>query len=162
MSFSPPTRRLSSTSSKEDLINAYEAEEERIINHLSRKLEQLREEKIDLENTLEAESESHVNRMARQLTALRLVQQHGTSNSSPSASPEIGLGFRSLVSGVHPMEPSAETMLEAMRRENEQLRSKLVETERDYVRISRLNEVYREELIDHRRRVSYSRVEARL
>lgn len=43
MSLSPPIRRLSSASSssrQEDLINAYEAEEERIINILSRKLEQ--------------------------------------------------------------------------------------------------------------------------
>lgn len=45
-------------------------------------------------------------------------------------------------------------MLDAMRRENEQLRTRLVETERDYIRITRLNEIYREELIDHRRRVS--------
>lgn len=42
-----PIRRLSTTSSnsslkrEEDLINAYEAEEERIINVLSRKLEQV-------------------------------------------------------------------------------------------------------------------------
>ena len=44
MSHSPPLRRLSeasSTSSKESLINAYEAEEERIINILSRKLEKV-------------------------------------------------------------------------------------------------------------------------
>lgn len=45
MSDSPPFRRLStaSTGSKreENLINAYEAEEERIINVLSRKLEQV-------------------------------------------------------------------------------------------------------------------------
>jgi len=47
-------------------------------------------------------------------------------------------------------------MLEAMRRENEHLRNKLVDTERDYVRISRLNEIYREELIDHRRRVGFA------
>ena len=44
-------------------------------------------------------------------------------------------------------------MLEAMRRENEHLRNKLVDTERDYIRISRLNEIYREELIVHRKRV---------
>ena len=49
-------------------------------------------------------------------------------------------------------------MLEAMRRENEHLRNKLVDTERDYVRISRLNEIYREELIVHRRRVSFFEV----
>ena len=44
MSDSPPVRRLSTASSsskrEENLINAYEAEEERIINVLSRKLEQ--------------------------------------------------------------------------------------------------------------------------
>jgi len=45
MSLSPPIRRLSTASAsskQEDLINAYEAEEERIINVLSRKLEQAR------------------------------------------------------------------------------------------------------------------------
>lgn len=41
-----------------------------------------------------------------------------------------------------------------MRRENEQLRARLVDTERDYIRVTRLNEIYREELIEHRRRVS--------
>jgi hypothetical protein len=98
--------------------------------------------------------------MARELTALRMAQQQqyhngGTSNSSVSASPETGMGFRSFMSSAHPSEPSAETMLEAMRRENEQLRNKLVDTERDYIRITRLNEVYREELIEHRSRVCY-------
>lgn len=58
------------------------------------------------------------------------------------------------MSSADPGDPSAETMLEAMRRENEQLRNRLVDTERDYIRISRLNEIYREELIQHRRRVS--------
>lgn len=119
----------------------------------------LREEKIDLENVLEAESESHVNRMARELTALRRAQsqQSGTSTSSVSMSPETGIGLRSFMSGSGSNlgDPSAETMLEAMRRENEHLRNRLVETERDYIRISRLNEVYREELIEHRSRVCY-------
>ena len=44
MSFSPPQRirsAASATSKQEDLINAYEAEEQRIINVLSRKLEQV-------------------------------------------------------------------------------------------------------------------------
>lgn len=44
MSFSPPIRRLSTASAsnkQEELINAYEAEEERIINILSRKLEKV-------------------------------------------------------------------------------------------------------------------------
>lgn len=49
MSFSPPIRHSNSSSAEpaavrrheEELINAYEAEEERIINVLSRKLEQV-------------------------------------------------------------------------------------------------------------------------
>ncbi|GBE89077.1 hypothetical protein BKA93DRAFT_917435 [Sparassis latifolia] len=148
MSVSPPIRRLSSasSSSREDLINQYEAEEERIINVLSRKLEQLREEKIELENALEAESESHVNRLSREISALRLAQQHPPVNGS-------GGGEVTSHSLPNPAEPSAEIMLDAMRRENEQLRNRLVDTERDYIRITRLNEIYREELIEHRRRL---------
>ncbi|KAL1704759.1 hypothetical protein EV121DRAFT_259278 [Schizophyllum commune] len=152
-SSSPPRRRLSSATedqrSKEELINAYEAEEERIINTLSRKLERLREEKIDLENALEAESESHVNKLMRELTALRLAQQQATNGSAPPPA-NNALGTQSFVSGQG---PSADAMLEAMRRENEQLRHRLADVERDFVRISRLNEIYREELIEHRNRL---------
>ncbi|KAH9059575.1 hypothetical protein EDB87DRAFT_1621654, partial [Lactarius vividus] len=160
MSLSPPVRRLSSASSassskrEEDLINAYEAEEERIINVLSRKLEKLQEEKIELENVLEAESESHVNRLSRELSALRLAQQLATQQNG--GSPGInGDGTQSptLLRLPNPLAPSSEDMLEAMRRENEQLRNRLVDTEREFIRISRLNEIYREELIQHRRRL---------
>ncbi|KAH7924383.1 hypothetical protein BV22DRAFT_1066924 [Leucogyrophana mollusca] len=164
MSDSPPIRRLSTASSngnlkrEENLINAYEAEEERIINVLSRKLEQLREDKINLENALEAESESHVNRLSRELTALRLAQQQqlAGANGAATGSPETGRASQAFSTSGAPCTPSAEVMLEAMRRENEQLRNRLVDTERDYVRISRLNEIYREELIDHRRRLGLS------
>jgi hypothetical protein len=115
----------------------------------------LREEKIGLENTLEAESESHVNRLSRELTALRLAQQqqqqqqeNGGSNSNGiSMSPEARFGLRG------PSDPTFETMLEALRTENERLRNRLVSAERSYIRVSRLNDIYREELIDHRRRV---------
>ncbi|KAH7882319.1 hypothetical protein F5I97DRAFT_1817258 [Phlebopus sp. FC_14] len=159
-----PIRRLSTASPtsnlkrEENLINAYEAEEERIINVLSRKLEQLREEKIQLENALEAESESHVNRLNRELSALRQAQQQqmASQNGSVSASPESRVAPTQFLNGHDPTAPSPDVMLEAMRRENEQLRNRLVDTERDYVRISRLNEIYREELLDHRRRLGLS------
>jgi len=121
---------------------------------------QLREEKIQLENALEAESESHVNRLSRELSALRLAQQQQQqqqqqpgSNGAP-CSPDNKAGLPTSLTGRDPMVPSAEVMLEAMRRENEQLRNRLVDTERDYVRVARLNEIYREELLEHRRRVS--------
>lgn len=46
MSYSPPPRRLamptSTSKHEEDLINAYEAEEERLVNIISRKLEKVR------------------------------------------------------------------------------------------------------------------------
>ncbi|KIJ15078.1 hypothetical protein PAXINDRAFT_169284 [Paxillus involutus ATCC 200175] len=155
-----PIRRFASASPtnnlkrEENLINAYEAEEERITNVLSRKLEQLREEKIQLENALEAESESHVNRLNRELSVLRAQQQQmSDANGSVSASPDARTVS---LSSYDPTAPSAEVMLEAMRRENEQLRNRLVDTERDYVRISRLNDIYREELLEHRRRLGLS------
>lgn len=150
-----PTSSPSQLKREENLINAYEAEEERIINILSRKLEQLREEKINLENALEAESESHVNRLNRELTALRLAQQQQAAGSA-SVSPDARMGTSTFLNGFDPTAPSAEVLLEAMRRENEQLRNRLVDTERDYVRITRLNEIYREELLEHRRRLGLS------
>lgn len=106
-----------------------------------------------MENALEAESESHVNRLTRELSALRLAQQQqqANMNGSTSTSPETRVGLQSYVPAA---DPSADTMLEAMRRENEELRNRLVDTEQDYIRISRQNDIYREELIQHRRRVS--------
>lgn len=106
---------------------------------------------------MEAESESHVNRLSRELTALRLAQLQNTGASngaSVSVSPETRLGLQSFTSS--PFDPGDHAIQEAMRRENEQLRARLIDTERDYIRISRLNEIYREELIEHRRRVSLS------
>ncbi|KAK2465573.1 hypothetical protein APHAL10511_002465 [Amanita phalloides] len=154
MSLSPPIRRYSNPHTRqEDLINAYEAEEERIINTLSRKLEQLREEKISLENSLEAESEFHVNRLSRELSVLRQAQQQQQNQNANGVSPDARFGLRSFMAGRDPASPSMETMFEAMRRENEQLRNRLADTERDYIRIKRLNEIYREELIEHRRRL---------
>jgi hypothetical protein len=120
--------------------------------HITKLLSQLREEKISLENTLEAESESHVNRLSRELSALRLAQQQAGSFSGQD-SPEIRAGFHSFLSGVAGA-PTSEQMLDAMRRENEDLRTRLVTMERDYIRVVRLNDIYREELIDHRGRVS--------
>lgn len=199
MSLSPPVWRyhqLNNSASKreEDLINAYEAEEEKIINVLSRKLEkvwitvicpanstllttngpiasishQLREEKIELENVLEAESEAQVNRLNREISALRLaVAQNGTNGAngtgnnvaSTSALADDLAEFRTRRRGSvagSSSSPSTDIVLEALRRENEQLRGRVADMERDYVKLTRLNEIYREELIDHRRRVCSS------
>ncbi|KAF5389774.1 hypothetical protein D9757_006012 [Collybiopsis confluens] len=150
MSGSPTSsiRRFSAISAakeQEELINAYEAEEERISNVLSRKLEQLRVEKIELENTLEAESESQVNRLSRELAILRAQQNNTNANGNGQVN--------GAAANRSAQDPSTEVMLDALRRENEHLRSTLADTERDYIRMSRLNEIYREELIDHRNRL---------
>ena len=89
--------------------------------------------------------------LTRKLAALR--ENNGSGTTSISISPEARLTFRS------PPEPtylSFETMLETLRQENEQLRNRLLSAERNYIRATHLNDIYREELIDRRRRVRVS------
>ena len=128
-----------------------EAEEERIINLLSRKLEQLKEEKVQLENALEAESESHVNRLTRELATLRARQAAAIGADDTGAA---GPSTANLLRGTDPRHPTSEAAVEALRRENDMLRARIVGVEQDYVRVVRQCDIYREELIDHRRRVS--------
>ncbi|KDN43697.1 hypothetical protein RSAG8_05887, partial [Rhizoctonia solani AG-8 WAC10335] len=101
--------------SEEDILLAYEAEEERITNVLYQKLERLREETQALENNRDQD----IDRLTRQIVQLE----------------------------------SRPMLLEAMRAENAQLRTRVADLERDFLRVSRVNEVYRQELIEHRRRL---------
>lgn len=112
---------------------------------------QLRVEKIQLENVLEAESENHVNRLSRELATLRAAQQQQANGDN------VGSVNGHAHHALSDDDPTTEVMLETLRRENEQLRNRLADIERDYIRMSRLNEIYREELIDHRNRVSIFR-----
>jgi coiled-coil domain-containing protein 6 len=57
--------------------------------------------------------------------------------------------------GIVPPDPEPSLLLDALRRENEELRARLGKVEKDYVRVKRLNEVYREELIVRRGRVRF-------
>jgi hypothetical protein len=101
----------------------------------------LREEKIALENTLEAESESHVNRLTRQITQLQTQLAASTSPTNARRT------------HTDPEPPQPVMLIEAMRLENAQLRNRVVDLERDFLRVSRVNDVYRQELLEHRRRV---------
>ncbi|CAE6463455.1 unnamed protein product [Rhizoctonia solani] len=103
---------------EEDVLLAYEAEEERITNVLYHKLERLREEKQGSENNRE-QREQDIDRLARQIARLE----------------------------------SQPMLLEAMRAENAQLRTRVTDLERDFLRVSRVNEIYRQELLEHRRRL---------
>lgn len=117
-------------------------------------LKQLRDEKIQLENILEAESESHVNRLSRELSALRMAQpvvDPDSLNQSLASSPIQQLNSHANDSRY----PSVEVINAALRRENEKLRARVVDAEREFVRTSRLNDIYREEIVELRRRVSH-------
>ena len=119
---------------------------------------QLRDEKIQLENILEAESESHVNKLSRELYALRLAQpalaqgayDPDSQNQSLANSPIHQLNPHANDSRY----PSVEVINAALRRENEILRARVVDAEREFVKTSRLNDIYREEIVELRRRVS--------
>lgn len=128
---------------------------------------QLQEEKIQLANTLEAENESLVNRLTRQLVALRQQQmQQQQQQAHPQNYSHVGglNGYDADSASSSPVQnyaplfdphnPSADVTINALRSENEMLRSRLIDIEREFVRMVRLNDVYREELIEHRRRVS--------
>ena len=111
-----------------------------------------------------------MNRLNREISTLRLAAaQNGTngtnggngtgSNSASTSALADGLAeFRTRrwasLAGSS-AGPSTDIVLEALRRENEQLRTRVADMERDYVKLMRLNEIYREELIDHRRRVRF-------
>jgi hypothetical protein len=60
---------------------------------------------------------------------------------------------------LDPRNPSADVTINALRRENEMLRNRVVDIEREFIRMVRLNDIYREELIEHRRRVSSTDLE---
>ena len=115
---------------------------------------QLREDKIDLENALEAESEAHVNRLARELRALRAANSELQAQLARTAAAQGGGMLPNGGGAREPGEPGTGLLLDALQRENAGLRARLAAVEGDYARVRRLNEVYREELITHRSRVS--------
>ncbi|KAH9463834.1 hypothetical protein Pst134EA_033511 [Puccinia striiformis f. sp. tritici] len=158
-------RAASDSKQQEDLINALEAEEERLVNTLTRKLEKLRAEKAELENVLEAESESLVLRLQRQLSLLIQQQssQPGSSSTAPnptsapnSPSTTMAPNLNSLIINPHPLNPSPATLIEVLKSENSNLRNRLVDTEREFIKNSRQNEMYRSELITLRQQAGMS------
>lgn len=91
----------------------------------------LKEEKIELENLLEAENESHVNRLSKEISTLRALRDQQQTSDGPSSSASAGKqpvtnGNGNINgNGASFALPPANVMLEAMRRENEELRNRL-------------------------------------
>lgn len=81
-------------------------------------------------------------------SGLSTTNGYGNSGANGTLHPVNGLN------GIGPPDPSSEVLLNALKKENENLRNRLGTVEREFIRLTRLNEVYREELIQHRRRVS--------
>lgn len=112
----------------------------------------------------EEEEEAKVNRLARELAVLR-VRQHqaqaqaqSTIDDSPVAGPSSGIAasMNGHAANGAPPSPSTTVLLDTLKKENDNLRERLGTVETEFVRLTRLNEVYREELIQHRRRVRLS------
>jgi hypothetical protein len=125
------------------------------VNRLSRELHALRQANRDLESQL-AQLKAQPASSASPAPQAPSSRRDGGDDDAAVAAvlPSLSNLMRGPMRGQGSQEPSVALMLDTMQRENEALRNRLVDTERDYVRVSRLNEVYREELIEHRSRVS--------
>lgn len=131
------------------------------MNRLSRELAALRQRNRELEERLE---KAKNNAPGEGPTAVSQESQNGRTSSSQAGTngqrstnnvpAPTTSGLSSTMMGSDPGNPSVLLMLDTLRRENEQLRSRLADTEREFVRVRRLNELYREELIECRTRVS--------
>ncbi|KAH9810469.1 hypothetical protein DFH28DRAFT_1085702 [Melampsora americana] len=126
---------------KEDLINALEAEEERLVNTLTRKLEKLCAEKVELKNVLEAESESLVLRLQRLTFQSSQPSSSTAAIAAPATSPPGGPNMNALINNPDPLHPLANTLIEVLKTENSNLRNRLVDTEREYIKTSQQSDV---------------------
>ncbi|GAB1528340.1 hypothetical protein RhiTH_011534 [Rhizoctonia solani] len=97
----------------------------------------------------EAEEERIPNVLYQKLERLREEKQ-GTQNDR-----ERDQHIDRLTRQIARLE-SQPMLLEAMRAENAQLRTRVTDLERDFLRVSRVNEIYRQELLEHRRRGTIS------
>ncbi|KAJ3130439.1 hypothetical protein HK098_000004 [Nowakowskiella sp. JEL0407] len=113
---------------KGELLLRVEQEEEMITKTLKNKLSQLQREKVEMEIALEQEQEFIVNRLQKQLEALRASQNSNSAfkkwhlSHSPSAS-SIELPLPT---------PVSPAMVEMMKAENQSLRMKILELEREF------------------------------
>ncbi|GAA94726.1 uncharacterized protein L969DRAFT_94645 [Mixia osmundae IAM 14324] len=147
---------------EEDLINALEAEEERMVNALTRKLEKLRAEKAQLECTLEAEGEMLVNKLQKQLQALMLQQQSSAAANKDAASASVSPVIEqseTLPPRQFPLSPQSQdrSRTQSTAQDGPDL-SVLMASPQDLLNpsVSRLNEVLRDENTSLRNRLAES------
>ena len=129
---------------------------------MTRELSKLRQVNAELEARLAGEATKLPQKGKEkevQESALHAVKNNKLGGSSTSM--KNGESSRSWErrdvnwNGIVPPDPEPSLLLDALRRENEGLRARLGKVEKDYARVKRLNEVYREELIVRRGRVRF-------
>lgn len=129
---------------------------------MTRELSKLRQANAELEARLTRETTKPPGKGKEkedQGSGLHIVKDNNLGGNSMATSCKNGEPSRSRErrdasrNGIMPPDPEPSLLLDALRRENEELRSRLGKIERDYARVKRLNEVYREELIVRRGRV---------
>ena len=130
---------------------------------MTRELSKLRQVNAELEARLAGEATKPLQKRKEkevQESALHAVKINILGGSSTMTSRKNGDSSRSRErrdvnwTGIVPPDPEPSLLLE-LRRENEELRARLGNVEKDYARVKRLNEVYREELIVRRGRVRF-------
>ena len=131
---------------------------------MTRELSKLRQVNAELEARLAGEATKPPQKGKEkevQESALHAVKNKNLGGSSTMTSKKNGESSRSRErrdvnwAGIVPPDPEPSLLLDALRRENEELRARLGKVEKDYARVKRLNEVYREELIVRRGRVRF-------
>lgn len=145
--------------SMEALINGYEAEEEMIMNKLSRRLDELRRHELAMSVAMEAESESIVNRLQRQLRVVQgqlAAAKAGSEDAGKTSGGRIGsssneaeglpntVGLQAFLSGSDPVVMG--NAIESLRAEKDDMQHRIDDLSND-------NDALRQELIDLRRRL---------
>jgi len=129
---------------------------------MTRELSKLRQVNAELEARLAGEATKPPQKGKEKEvheSALYAVKNNNLGGSSTMTNKKNGESSRSRErrdvnwAGIVPPDPEPSLLLDALRRENEELRARLGKVEKDYARVKRLNEVYREELIVRRGRV---------
>ena len=140
-------------STKQALINSYEADEERVYNKLSRQLSALLDQAPSSSSTNGTAADGIIHNPSPSTSASSVFHGNGFGLNGSNGQGHDSSHPTGAPWSTNPYQPAMDVLLDNLRRENAELRIRVVDVERDYVRVTRLNDSYREELIELRMRV---------